>query len=53
MDSYVSILTTSSWNNLFNEGIVDKVGELIIKLNKKRDEMKKSMYEAVCPTGYC
>jgi len=38
-DNYVSILTTSSWNNLFNEGTMEKLGELIIKLNRKRDEM--------------
>jgi hypothetical protein len=52
-DSYVSILTANSWNNLFNEGIVEKVGELIIKLNRKMTEMQKSVYEAVCPIGYC
>jgi hypothetical protein len=52
-DNYVSILTTNSWNNLFNEGTVEKVGELIIKLNMKRTEMQKSVYEAVCPIGYC
>jgi hypothetical protein len=39
MDNYVSILTTNSWNNLFSKGIVEKVGELIIKLNKKMIEM--------------
>jgi hypothetical protein len=38
-DNYVSILTASSWNNLFSEGTVEKLEELIIKLNRKRDEM--------------
>jgi hypothetical protein len=52
-DNYVSILTTNSWNNLFSEGTVEKVGELIIKLNRKMTEMQKSVYEAVCPIGYC
>jgi hypothetical protein len=51
-DSYVSILTPSSWNNLFSEGTVEKLGELIIKLNRKRVEMHKSMSEAVCLIGY-
>jgi hypothetical protein len=40
-DSYVSILTASSWNNLFSEGTMEKLGELIIKLNRKRAEMQK------------
>jgi hypothetical protein len=34
-DNYVSILTTNSWNNLFNKGTMEKLGELIIKLIKK------------------
>jgi hypothetical protein len=52
-DSYISILTTSSWNNLFSEGTLEKLGELIIKLNRKRVELQKSVCEAVCPIGYC
>ena len=36
-DNYISILAVSSWNNLFSEGTMEKLGELIIKLNKKRD----------------
>jgi hypothetical protein len=46
-NNYVSILTDSSWNNLFSEERVEKLRELIIKLNKKRAEMQKSVYEAV------
>jgi hypothetical protein len=52
-DSYVSILTASSWNNLFSEGTVEKLEELIIKLNSKRAEMQKLVSEAVCPISYC
>jgi hypothetical protein len=52
-DNYINILTTSSWNDLYNEGIVEKLGELIIKLNRKRVELLKSMSEVVCPIGYC
>jgi hypothetical protein len=43
MDNYINILIASSWNNLFSEGTVEKLGELIIKLNKKRVEMQKSL----------
>ena len=39
-DTYVNILTTSSWVDLFNEGTMVKLGELIIKLNQKIVEMK-------------
>jgi hypothetical protein len=35
-DKYISILTTSAWDNLFSKEIVEKLGELIIKLNMKR-----------------
>jgi hypothetical protein len=52
-DNYISILTASSSKNLFNEGKVEKLGELIIKLNRKRAELQKSVCEAVCPINYC
>jgi hypothetical protein len=52
MDNYVNILTTSSWNNLFSEETVEKLGELIIKLNRKMAEMQKSLCETVCPIDY-
>ena len=52
-DNYINILTTSSWNNLFSEGTMEKLGELIIKMNKKMAELLKSMCEAVYPIGYC
>jgi hypothetical protein len=38
-DNYISILTARSWNNLFSEGTMEKLGELIIKLNRKRVEL--------------
>jgi hypothetical protein len=53
MDSYESILTTSSWDNLFSEETMEKLGAFVIKLNKKRTEMHKSVCETVCPIGYC
>ena len=52
-DNYISILATSSWNNLFREGIMEKLGELIIKLNRKMTEMQKLVCEAVSPVGFC
>jgi hypothetical protein len=52
-DNYKSILTTSSWNNLFIEGTMEKLRELMIKLNRKRVELQKSVCEAVYPIGYC
>jgi hypothetical protein len=52
-DNCISILIASSWNNLFSEGTMEKLGELIIKLNIKRVELHKSECEAVCPIGCC
>jgi hypothetical protein len=51
-DNYINILTASSWNNLFSEGTMEKLGELIIKLNRKRAELQKSGGEAVCTIDY-
>jgi len=51
-DNYVNILVASSWDNLFSEGTVVKLGELIIKLNMKMMEMQKSKDKTVCPIGY-
>ena len=42
-DRYTNILTASSWDILFSEEAVEKVGTLIITLNRKRDEKKKSV----------
>jgi hypothetical protein len=50
-DNYINILTASSWNNLLSKGTVEKLGELIIKLNRKMIELQKSVCEAVCPIG--
>ena len=52
-DNYIRILTAGSSKNLFNEGKVEKLGELIIKLNRERAELQKSVCEAVCPINYC
>jgi hypothetical protein len=52
-DNYINILTFISWNDLFSEGTMEKLGEVIIKLNRKRDELLKSVCEAICLIGYC
>ena len=35
-DRYTNVLTNKSWDDLFNEGTVEKLGALIIKLNKQK-----------------
>jgi hypothetical protein len=52
-DNYINSLTASSWNDLFSEGTVEKLRELIIKLNRKIAELLKSVCETVYPIGYC
>ena len=51
-DKYANVLTDKSWDDLFNEGTVEKLGALIIKLNGKRIELQKTTCEVVCPIGY-
>jgi len=34
--SYASTLAASSWDNLFSEGFVEKLGAFIVKLHRKR-----------------
>ena len=48
-DCYVNILETSSWVNLFNEGTVVKLGELILKLNSKSMEMQNQQTRQSVP----
>ena len=43
MESYANILATSPWDNLFNEGFVEKLGEFIVKLHWKRVESKSQI----------
>ena len=40
-ESYGNMLASVSWHCLFSEGIVGRLGQLIISLNKKRTEMQK------------
>ena len=38
-DRYANVLTNKSWDDLFNEGTVEKLEALIIKLNRQRIEL--------------
>ena len=49
-DSYVNILTTNSWVNLFNERTIMKLGKL--KLNKKMMKMQETTDKTVYPIRY-
>ena len=51
-DMYANVLTDKSWDDLFNEGTVEKLGALIIKLNRQRIELQKTACELVCPINY-
>ena len=51
-DRYVNVLADKSWDDLFNEGTVEKLGVFIIKLNRQRIELHKAACELVCPIGY-
>ena len=51
-DRYTNVLVDKSWDDLFNKGTVEKLEALIIKLNKQKIELQKTMCELVCPIGY-
>ena len=51
-DRNANVLADKSWDDLFNEGTVEKLGALIIKLNRQRIELQKIACELVCPIGY-
>jgi len=48
-DNYVNILTASFWDNLFNEGTIEKLGALIVTLHRKRDECRNQMAKHSVP----
>ena len=39
---YANVLADKSWDDLFNEGTVEKLGVLIIKLNRQTIELQKN-----------
>lgn len=48
-ESYVDMLSASSWDNLFSEGFVEKLGAFIMKLHRKRAEYIKQMKKKFVP----
>jgi len=48
-ESYADMLVSSSWDNLFSEGFVKKLGAFILKLHKKRTEYIKQMKKQSIP----
>ena len=51
-DRYANVLVDKSWDDLFDEGTVERMGVLIIKLKRQRIELQKTTCELVCPIGY-
>ena len=51
-ESYADTLAVSSWDNLFNEGFVEKMGAFIVKLHKKKSRIHQADEEAICPICY-
>ena len=50
-DRYANVLADKYWDDLFNEGTMEKLGALIIKLNRQKIELQKTC-ELLCPIGY-
>ena len=48
-ENYASILAANSWDNLFSEEFVDKLGVLIVKLHRKRAEYKSQIEKQYVP----
>jgi len=48
-ESYADTLATNSWDNLFIEGFVEKLGVFIVRLHKKRDEYKNQIAKKYVP----
>ena len=51
-DRYANVLTDKSWDDLFHEGTMEKLGALIIKLNRQRIDLQKTASEMVCSISY-
>jgi hypothetical protein len=48
-ENYAGILATSSWDNLFSEESLEKLGAVILKLHRKRAEYKSKMEKQSVP----
>ena len=51
-DRYTNVLTDKSWDDLFNEGTLEKLRALIINLNIKKIELQKTTCKLVSPISY-
>jgi hypothetical protein len=48
-ENYVGNLAASSWDNLFSEEFVEKLGAVIVKLHMKSAEYKSQMEKQSIP----
>ena len=48
-ENYAGILATSSWDNLFSEEFVKKLGAVIVKLHRKSTEYKSQIEKQFVP----
>jgi hypothetical protein len=48
-ENYAGMLAASSWDNLFSEEFVEKLGAVIVKLHRKRAEYKSQMEKQSVP----
>jgi Spy/CpxP family protein refolding chaperone len=48
-ENYAGILAANSWDNLFSEEFVEKLGAIIVKLHRKRAECKSQMEKQSVP----
>ena len=48
-ENYADILAASSWDNLFSEDFVKKLGAIIVKLHKKKAKYKSQMEKQYVP----
>jgi hypothetical protein len=48
-ENYAGILAASSWDNLFSEEFVKKLGAVIVKLHRKMAEYKSQMEKQFVP----
>jgi hypothetical protein len=48
-ENYAGILAASSWDNLFSKEFFETLGEVIVKLHRKRVEYKSQMEKQSIP----
>ena len=48
-ENYAGIMAANSWDNLFSEEFVDKLGVFIVKLHRKRAEYKSQIEKQSVP----